>query len=127
MGFSNNYVTSTFNKEYHREKIIKIGWKISTPHTKKTELPFHILVQNWRKFFTLLSTYIQYVTAFCQYGLFSENFPILSAKSINWQQHGASNITVTKPTNLKVNQTYFHSKFILIKICKFNVCLFDGV
>lgn len=49
----------------------------------------------------LIFTYIQYVTAFCQYGLFSENFPILSVKSKNWQQQGASNITATNPINLE--------------------------
>lgn len=46
-------------------------------------------------------TYITYKTPFCQYGLDSENFPILSMKSRNGQQHGASRTTATKPINLK--------------------------
>ena len=46
-------------------------------------------------------TYPVYKAPFCQYGRLSENLPILSIKSRNGQQHGASSTTTMKPTTLK--------------------------
>jgi len=46
-------------------------------------------------------TYPVYNAPFCQYGRLSENLPILSIKSRNGQQHGASSTTTMKPTTLK--------------------------
>lgn len=46
-------------------------------------------------------TYTQYIAAFCQAGLASENLDIVSMKSKYAQQHGASNISTKHASILK--------------------------